>query len=974
MPSERPLRLRRAAYRLALFAAASALTATHAFAQVRVEGVVRRPDGSPLVGATVVLEPNDPRQTLKTTTDVDGAYVFARVVPGQWVRLSASEAGRVLVNRVALVTQHVERVDLDILAPPTPHVSAPAETAPPAAAKPAEPAVRTATPSPPEQKPAPKPPPAPPPPPNPVLTGSGGVSGVVRSADGLAIPGATVTVDGTTRFAVTDTEGRYTVVGLRPDAHVTLVASLPGFVDARVDVLVPRGSPAPADFVLQLPAYTDQVTVRAEVPMLNVSSGTSQVTLRPEQVASLPSLGEKDLFRALQLMPGVTGTQEASSGLYVRGGTPDQNLVTLDAFTLYHVDHLFGYFSAFNMDAVRQVEFSKTALNAADGGRLSGILRLTGKAGEGQPTGFLNVSMLSTGGLFSLPVGKKASFLVAGRRSYQSPLYDSILGLVSTSSSPGRPPGGGGPFGGGAFATTPRSSFYDLDAKVHVTPTTRDDLAGSVYGGRDDVNNSRSLDLTGFTFPSFTSDTTEATTGLPSDPVFGIKDVRNWRNRGAGAVWTHQWSNAATTTASFGYSRYDDGRQSATTVTSKSTGEDYSFTSGRGGNGAQDEHNDVEDRTMRLTNAFGLGRSHRMSTGAEMTTLHVGYSAQTAAVVGPGPGGGVASGLVALLRQSGTGRLSTVYAQDSWNPLARLVLTAGVRASTYNITHDTFVEPRIRFNYQLTPRVQFKGGYGIYHQVIGKIQYEDLSQGDREFWALSDGSTVPTMSSRQVVAGASYETEGFLLDTEVYDKQLNGLTLFAPRLTPGEIPDEDSTFLYYGSGRAQGLETLFQKKFGNNTGWVSYTQSVAEELFPELQAGYFRASYDQNYELKAADTLKVNDTWTLGATWAFGSGKPYTPATGIETVRLPFGDISVNRIVFGDKNSALLPVYHRLDVSTQGDLRLLGVKSTVGVTVFNLYGRQNVWYRTYQAFGGSGVANDVTLMGRAINAFIKVGF
>ena len=111
------------------------------------------------------------------------------------------------------------------------------------------------------------------------------------------------------------------------------------------------------------------------------------------------------------------------------------------------------------------------------------------------------------------------------------------------------------------------------------------------------------------------------------------------------------------------------------------------------------------------------------------------------------------------------------------------------------------------------------------------------------------------------------------------------LTLFAPRLTIGVAPGEGQSYLYEGAGRAQGVEVLVQKKFGRNTGWASYTQSVVEQLFPDLDANYFLASHDQNYEFKLADTMKLGSRWTMGATWMFGSGRPFTPATGVESVR-----------------------------------------------------------------------------------------
>jgi hypothetical protein len=155
---------------------------------------------------------------------------------------------------------------------------------------------------------------------------------------------------------------------------------------------------------------------------------------------------------------------------------------------------------------------------------------------------------------------------------------------------------------------------------------------------------------------------------------------------------------------------------------------------------------------------------------------------------------------------------------------------------------------------------------------------------------------------------------------------------------------------------------------------VSYTLSSVQQAFPTLEPESFPASYDQRHELKVADSIRVAKRWTIGGSWIFGSGRPYTPAVGVESIELPDIGITVDRLTFGTKNSARLPTYHRLDVSTQGEFTLFGAKSTLGLTIFNVYDRKNVWYRSYQAFGGSGSVNDVTLMGRAINVFFRFGF
>ena len=206
------------------------------------------------------------------------------------------------------------------------------------------------------------------------------IIGTVQTPDGSRLAGATVRMFGTELITTTDGDGAYVLEAMRPPGRLILFAELPNFTsdDATLEVSGPLSTRI--DFILT-PTFASDVTVIAEVPMLDATDDVSRIELAPEQVSVLPSLGERDLFRAFQLLPGISGSNEASSGLYVRGGTPDQNRVEYDGFRVYHVDHLFGYFSAFNMDAVDTVELSKGGFEARHGGVLSSVMQISGKSG-----------------------------------------------------------------------------------------------------------------------------------------------------------------------------------------------------------------------------------------------------------------------------------------------------------------------------------------------------------------------------------------------------------------------------------------------------------------------------------------------------------------------------------------------------------------------------------------------------------------
>ncbi|MYN63662.1 MAG: TonB-dependent receptor plug domain-containing protein, partial [Acidobacteria bacterium] len=271
------------------------------------------------------------------------------------------------------------------------------------------------------------------------------ITGTVQTPDGSRLPGATVRVFGTPLITTTDGDGAYALEAPRPPGRLILFAELPNFTsdDATLQVTGPLSTRI--DFTLT-PTFASDVTVIAEVPMLDTTDDVSRIELAPEQVSALPSLGERDLFRAFQLLPGVSGSNEASSGLYVRGGTPDQNRVEYDGFRVYHVDHLFGYFSAFNMDAVDTVELSKGGFEARHGGVLSSVMQISGKSGRlDRAAGSFGAGLLSFNGVYEQPLfDNRGSGLLAVRRSFQGPLYDKILNLYDNGPAPG--PGGGGGF------------------------------------------------------------------------------------------------------------------------------------------------------------------------------------------------------------------------------------------------------------------------------------------------------------------------------------------------------------------------------------------------------------------------------------------------------------------------------------------------------------------------------------------------
>ena len=787
------------------------------------------------------------------------------------------------------------------------------------------------------------------------------VTGTVRTPDGSRLPGATVRIFGTSSITVTDGDGAYVLEATRPTGRLILFAELPNFTgdDATIQVTGPLSTRV--DFTLT-PTFASDVTVIAEVPMLDATDDVSRIELAPEQVSVLPSLGERDLFRAFQLLPGVSGSNEASSGLYVRGGTPDQNRVNYDGFRVYHVDHLFGYFSAFNMDAVDTVELSKGGYEARHGGALSSVMQITGKSGRlDRAAGSFGAGLLSFNGVYETPLfNNRGSGLLAVRRSFQGPLYDKILNLYDNNPVPGRPGGGGFGPGGGRFSTfssQPSSSFYDVNGKLLFNPSASDSVSVSLYRGNDNLDNSRSLQVPEGLFDRLLARGIDpAERGLDLDSTLDITDVRDSGNTGVGLVWSRQWSSSVLSEVSLGYSRFQDVRDRARQIGSNAN--------------PSAESNLVDDVTFRATVPITLGVGHTFEGGVEVTGNRLSYSLQS----GQGQGARLgASPLASVLDRDEGGRLAAAFLQDRWLIGSRLLLVPGVRLTHFDRTGGRYTEPRFAATLFLTDTFKLKSAAGRYYQFTNRITREDVLQGNREFWSLSDGTTVPVAEATHLIGGASYERGDLLVDVELFTKDLTDLTQFAPRFAAASDDLDYDAFFYRGTGTARGGELLVQKRSGRHTGWASYTLSAVEESFPDLQAAPFPATHDQRHEVKLVNLYQMGD-WHLSQTWIYASGKPYTEPIGLETLDRPFGG-TIDRVVAGPKNGGRLPAYHRLDVAINREFHVQNsMRGVFSLTLFNLYDRTNVWYKEFEVIEDEIIENDIQLLGRTVNAAVTLKF
>lgn len=751
---------------------------------------------------------------------------------------------------------------------------------------------------------------------------------VVETGTNEVLPLANIINLSTNKGVSTNTEGYFSLFYRQGDSLLLKVTYV-GYQSKNLRY-GPYDVPDKLNIALEpLSAQLKEVVISADAnKFINTDRGISQISLSPKQIALLPSIGETDIFRSLQLLPGVSGTNENSSGLFIRGGTPDQNLVLLDGMTIYRVDHFFGFFSAFNANAIKDVQLFKGAFPAKYGARIGGVVDLTGRTGSfEQVNGNVGVNLLSANASIEVPLSEKVSIFFAGRRSFtdlmQTGVYNAISeNLYQQDDIPG------------LARVTPDFNFYDLNSKINFRPSEKDIISLSYYRGNDFLDESRDI-------------RNEIDIQDSDDDILALIDVdeiTDWGNQGLSATWSRQWSPRYFHTMQLATSRYKSNYDvnvdvEATIPNRDSTILEFDF--------KFEEENIIDDLSGRYDGEWLASASHKVAFGASFTQSEIDYL-------------GVFNDTSTLLDLNQKSKLWAGYISDTWTPGSKLQVTAGARLSYYDLTEDILLAPRLSLQYSVTDKLKIKAGYGRHYQNVNRIINENVTQGSRDFWLMADDELVRISNSHQYVVGASYNANQWLLNVEAYYNDVSDLTEFSERVGNGS--DNPADLFFSGDGVAKGLEILLQKKQGKYTGWVAYTLGRVKNTFTAFNGGEpFPALQDQLHEFKFVNSYEI-EGWNFSASFIYGSGRPYSRPSNQYDITLLDGT-NANFIGVGPRNGSRLKPYHRLDLSAHHIFPMGKCKGDIGLSIFNFYGRLNTWYFEYDFSQDPVLTTEITYLG-----------
>ncbi len=727
------------------------------------------------------------------------------------------------------------------------------------------------------------------------------LSGYIRdAANGETLIGATVLVQGTTTGTATNEYGFYSL-SLEPGTYELVISSL-GFAERVVGVDLSTGNRKLDIELEEVGTQLAEVVVTAEEEDRNVRDLQMSVEqLDMSTIQKIPTLlGETDVLRSIQLLPGVTTVGEGAAGFNVRGGSIDQNLVLLDEAPVYNSSHLFGFFSVFNPDAVKNVKLYKGGIPARFGGRLSSILDVRMREGNNKQFEMQG----GVGTIFSrlaveAPLIKdKASFLLAGRRSYIDVLAR--------------------PFLGEDFEDV-ALNFYDLTLKTNLKAGEKDQVFLSGYLGRD---------------------------------VFRFDNAAgfNWGNGTATLRWNHLFNDRLFSNFTVYYSNYDyeilfgedeeDNFDWNARIINYSVKPEFSYFINPENVlrfGGQTIYYEFQPANAVATNVgetfdFSLAEQFALESSLflenELTIqdrlkLNYGLRLSHFAYLG--------------------GRDIFTFGEPS-QPGTERPLEETTFVESGEIVEDWLnLEPRLAVQYQLNPRSSIKASYNRTAQYIHLLSNTTASI-PLDIWTPSTNNIDPQLAD-QVALGyfRNFDNNLYELSAETYYKEfqnlldyIDGADLILNEFVEGQVLS--------GDGRAYGLELMFKKTRGRFSGWLNYTLSRTERRIEGINDGdYYPSRFDQTHNLNLTGFYELSERATLSATFTYNTGTPTTlPSSGFyqQGYYVPNNDNDA-------RNNFRVPDYHRLDISLtldpkkeKADRRWQG-QWVFGV--YNLYGRRNAF-------------------------------
>ena len=728
------------------------------------------------------------------------------------------------------------------------------------------------------------------------------ISGLIldaASGETLIGAGATSGKDG----AVTNNFGFYSLSIPGKDDKVSVTYSYVGYMTKTISIRVQKDTTI--NVRLSPGASLEEAIVTAQRESGVAATKMSAIEVPVAAIKSAPALfGEADVLKTIQLLPGVQGGTEGFSGLYVRGGGPDENLLLLDGIPIYNAEHMLGIFSVFQPEAVKKVTLYKGSFPARYGGRISSIIDVRTNDGNLYEThGSFGVSMISDKFHLEGPIWKGKTSYSVSARGMHSLLLTPVIKLTG--------------FDGNYF-------FYDLDAKLSHRFSDRDRLYFNVYNGLDD-----------FYFRNQDNYSSGRTGGdIADNQNLGIR----WGNTVAALRWNHVMGPKLFANTTVAYNRYKMKIESD--LVSQETGLDGSL----GNNRYQfDYRSGMRDWVAKVDFDYTPSPSQTVRFGADYT--YHNFIPETFTTYARETVDGVVQLDTTINMKSNSeqvGHEVSLYVEDDVRIGSRLTLNPGLHASLFGTQGKTYwsLEPRMSAKVAMTEDWSAKLSYSRMSQYVHLLSSSQISL-PVDLWVPITKDIRPETSDQYSLGLYYTGIPGWEFSLEGYYKNMRNVLEYKEGVAFMFDSSGWENKVEVGTGRAMGIELFIEKTMGKTTGWLGYTLAKSDRLFPTINHGErFPYRYDRRHNVNLLVNHKFNEKFDISATWNFASGGTTTLPERRIVMMSPFNPPRYADLVTS-RNNYRLPASHTLNLGFNFHRKHNRGEGIWSLSVYNVYNHMN---------------------------------
>ncbi|MDY8134894.1 TonB-dependent receptor [Aquimarina sp. 2201CG5-10] len=687
----------------------------------------------------------------------------------------------------------------------------------------------------------------------------------------------------------------------------TVHISFIGYDDT--ETVITAGNPCINIFLNPLSSTLDEVVVLGYVTSGIDRNKDGSVTIDKEKLGILPGLVSPDIAQSIQLIPGISTLDESATGIQIRGGSPDQNLILYDNIKLYNTGYFYGMFSLFNPFATQKATIYRSGTSAIYGDRISGIIDIS--SGDDIPKkteGGFEIDGLSVNGYVKVPLSEKTAVYAFARRSYadvlETPTYISYSDKIFTNFGVARDINGNvleletdDDFS--RETSNNDFSFTDISTKFVVKPNAKNTVSVSGLYTRNRLD---------FDF-------------MGGEEI--VVDSLITQNKGFSINWNHSSSEKRQENITAYFSEYNSFYQN-------------NEIKDETGDGIRDlaeiniRKNDIVDMGIKLTSTASIKETQNLTLGYELSYTDLEVLIRKEKPI---------DAEIDNSEQDDYNLKNALFGEYTFNFKNKGLINAGVRLVHYSSLDEFLIEPRINFEYPLGDRLRIKTAIERRNQPISQLiefNHTELRL-ENELWRLSDNEQFPLLSSNQISGGLLYHYKNFNVDVDAYYKELDGLTTFTSGFSnPLENLEE-------GKSTIKGLDLLLKYRWNNYKIWAGYTYNDITFQFPNLQDTPFKfpGNNDITHQFRISNTLQL-EKWQFSLGWQFRTGKPITPVNSYE-IKIDADGENAGVVNFGPVNSDKLPDFHRLDASILYDFNIKSgnakLKSQIGLSFLNIYNR-----------------------------------